>query len=113
MGERELMRAGQATLAAISKGLGFLNRQQRDWKVTAARSSTHRFFYQMVLPYLSIYTMALGATGTQLGIVNSIGMGGAAMLSPFTGWLIDRIGTKRIYLAGIGLLGISFLCLLP
>lgn len=109
MGERELMRAGQATLGAISKGLGFLSRQQRDWKVTAARSSTHRFFYQMVFPYLSIYTMALGATGTQLGIVNSIGMGGAAMLSPFTGWLIDRIGTKRIYLAGIGLLGISFL----
>ncbi|NIS59188.1 MAG: MFS transporter [Proteobacteria bacterium] len=69
----------------------------------------HRFFYQMVLPYLSIYTMALGATGTQLGIVNSIGMGGAAMLSPFTGWLIDRIGTKRIYLVGIGLLALSFL----
>jgi MFS family permease len=103
------MRAGQATLGAISKGLAFLNRQQRDWKVTAARSSMHRFFYQMVLPYLSIYTMALGATGTQLGIVNSIGMGAAAMLSPFTGWLIDRIGTKRIYLAGIGLLAISFL----
>jgi MFS family permease len=103
------MRAGQATLGAISKGLGFLSRQQRDWKVAAARSSMHRFFYQMVLPYLSIYTMALGATGTQLGIVNSIGMGAAAMLSPFTGWLIDRIGTKSIYLAGIGLLAISFL----
>ena len=109
MGERELMRAGQATLAAISKGFGFLNRQQRDWKVAAARSSIHRFLYQMVLPYLSIYTMALGATGTQLGIVNSIGMGAAAMLSPFTGWLIDRIGTKSIYLAGIGLLAVSFL----
>ncbi len=68
-----------------------------------------RFFYQMVLPYLSIYTMALGATGTQLGVVNSIGMSAAAVLSPFTGWLIDRIGTKRIYLAGIGLLAISFL----
>jgi MFS family permease len=63
----------------------------------------------MVLPYLSIYTVALGATGTQLGMVNSIGMGAAAMLSPFTGWLIDRIGTKRIYLVGIGLLAISFL----
>jgi MFS family permease len=109
MGERELMRAGQTTLGAILKGLGFLSRQQRDWKVTAARSSAHRFFYQMVLPYLSIYTRALGATGTQLGIVNSIGMGAAAILSPFTGWLIDRIGNKRIYLVGIGLLAISFL----
>jgi len=103
------MRAGQATVSAVLKGLGFLIRQQRDWKVTAARSSIHRFFYQMVLPYLSIYTIALGATGTQLGIVNSVGMGAAALLSPFTGWLIDRIGTKGIYLVGIGLLAISFL----
>ena len=103
------MRAGQATVSAVLKGLDFLSRQQRDWKVTAARSSIHRFFYQMVLPYLSIYTIALGATGTQLGIVNSVGMGAAALLSPFTGWLIDRIGTKTIYLVGIGLLAISFL----
>ena len=103
------MRTVHATLGTISKALGFLSRQQRDWKVTAARSSIHRFFYQMVLPYLSIYIIALGATGTQLGIVNSIGMGAAAILSPFTGWLIDRIGTKRIYLGGIGLLAISFL----
>jgi len=103
------MRAGQATVSAVLKGLGFLARQQRDWKITAARSSIHRFFYQMVLPYLSIYTIALGATGTQLGIVNSVGMGAAALLSPFVGWLIDRIGTKRIYLVGIGLLAISFL----
>ena len=105
----KLMRAGQATVSAVLKGLDFLTRQQRDWKITAARSSIHRFFYQMVLPYLSIYTIALGATGTQLGIVNSVGMGAAALLSPFTGWLIDRIGTKRIYLVGIGLLAISFL----
>jgi MFS family permease len=103
------MPAGQAEVSAISRGLGFLSRQQRDWKVTATRSSVHRFFYQMVLPYLSIYTRALGATGTQLGIVNSVGMGAAAILSPFTGWLIDRIGTKRIYLVGISLLAISFL----
>jgi MFS family permease len=103
------MGADQATPGAISKAVSFLSRQQRDWKVTAARSGIDRFFYQMVLPYLSIYTVALGATGTQLGMVNSIGMGAAAMLSPFTGWLIDRIGTKRIYLVGIGLLAISFL----
>jgi len=35
-------------------------------------------------------------------------MGASAILSPFTGWLIDRIGIKRIYLAGIGLLAVSF-----
>ena len=103
------MRAGQTPLGPISRGLGFLNKQQRDWKVTAVRSSMGRFFYQIVFPYISIYTMALGASGTQLGIVNSIGMGASAILSPFTGWVIDRIGTKRIYLVGIGLLAVSFL----
>jgi MFS family permease len=93
----------------LSKGLGFLVNLPRDWKITALRTSIYRFFYQMVLPYISIYTIALGATGTQLGMVNSIGMGAAGMLGPFTGWLIDRIGTKKIYLAGIGLLAISYL----
>jgi len=105
----ELMRAGEATVSAISKGVAFLRRQPRDWKVTAARTSVHRLLYQMALPYLSIYTVALGATATQLGIVNSAGMGIAGLLSPYTGWLIDRIGIKRIYLFGIGLLAISYL----
>jgi len=63
----------------------------------------------MVFPYLSIYIVALGATGTQLGIVNSIGMVIAAIGGPFTGWFIDRIGPKKIYLIGISLLAVSYL----
>jgi len=100
--------AGKA-FGAISKGFGFLRRQQRDWKVTVARASLERFLYQVVLPYQFIYTVALGATATQLGIVNSVGMGIGGLLSPLTGWLIDRVGTKTIYLIGIGLLVISYL----
>lgn len=96
-------------LVLFQKGVAFLKRQQRDWKVTVARTSLSRFVYQMVLPYQSIYTVSLGATVTQLGIVNSIGMGIAGLLSPLSGWLIDRIGTKTIYLIGIGLLVISYL----
>ena len=103
------MRAGEATVGAIAKGVGFLRRQQRDWKVTLARSSLHRFIYQMVFPYQSVYIVALGASATQLGFVNSAGMGIAGLLSPLTGWLIDRIGTKTIYLIGISLLVISYL----
>jgi len=63
----------------------------------------------MEYPYESVYVRALGATGTQLGIVNSIGMGIAGLVSPFSGWLIDRIGVKRIYLIGISLLAVSYL----
>lgn len=63
----------------------------------------------MVFPYLSIYALALGATGTQLGIINSVGMAAAGLISPFTGWLIDRYETKRVYLIGIGVLAFSWL----
>jgi MFS family permease len=80
-----------------------------DWRVTATRTSMYRLFYQMVLPYLSIYTIALGANGSQLGMVNSIGMISAAVLSLFTGSLMDKVGPKRIYLAGISLLCLSWL----
>jgi len=103
------MQIAEKIFGAISKGAGFLRRQQRDWKVTVARTSLGRFVYQMIFPYQSIYTIALGATATQLGIVNSIGMGVAGFLSPLAGWLIDRTGVKIIYLVSIALLVISYL----
>ncbi len=93
----------------FSRGISFLKRQQRDWKVTVARMSLDKFAYQMLFPYLSIYIIALGATATRLGIVNSIGMMVAGLISPFTGWFIDRSGPKRVYLVGIGLLAVSYL----
>jgi MFS family permease len=63
----------------------------------------------MTYPYLSIYIVALGATATQLGIVNSIGMAIGGLAGPFTGSLIDRHGPKRLYLIGIIMLAISYL----
>ena len=104
-----MIRAGETMFGAISKGVAFLGRQLRDWKVTVARTSLSRFVYQMIFPYQSVYTVALGATATQLGIVNSAGMGVAGLLSPLNGWLIDRIGIKMIYLIGIALLVIAYL----
>jgi len=93
----------------FSKATVFLKRQQRDWKITVIRTSLDRLAYQAVFPYLSIYIVALGATATQLGLVNSIGMIVAGIVGPFTGWFIDRTGPKNIYLLGIGLLAISYL----
>ena len=92
-----------------SRAILFLEKQQRDWKVTVIRTSLDKLAYQIVFPYLSIYIVALGATVTQLGIVNSLGMIAAGAAGPFTGWFIDRTGPKKIYLLGIGLLAISYL----
>jgi MFS family permease len=52
---------------------------------------------------------ALWATATQLGFVNSLGMIAAGIISPLTGWFIDRSGPKKIYLLGIGFLALSYL----
>ena len=95
--------------AFLNKNILFLKRQQRDWKVTVIRTSLDKFAYQIVFPYLSVYIMALGATGVQLGLVNSIGMIIAGFCGPFTGWLIDRIGPKKIYLIGIVVISSSYL----
>ncbi len=93
----------------FSRAAGFLKRQPRDWKITVVRTSLDRFAYQLIFPYLSIYIVALGATATELGMVNSFGMMAAGIISPLTGWSIDRSGPKKIYLLGIGFLGVSYL----
>ncbi len=93
----------------FSEGIVFLKRQQRDWKITVIRTSLDKLANQTVFPYLSIYIVALGATVTQLGVVNSVGMIAAGIVGPLTGWFIDRSGPKKIYLLGIGLLTISYL----
>ena len=93
---------------SVTAALNFINRQQRDWKVTVARTSLDKLAYQMVFPYLSIYIVALGATATQLGMVNSIGMIFAGVASPLVGWFIDRTGPKKIYLTGISMMAISY-----
>jgi MFS family permease len=99
----------KSTPGFLSNGISFLKRQQKDWKITVARTSIDKLAYQMVFPYLSVYIVALGASATQLGIVNCIGMMIAGLFGPFTGWFIDRIGPKRIYLVGITFMAVSYL----
>jgi len=67
------------------------------------------FLHSLVAPYLSIYTLDLGASATQLGLVNSVGMAAAGIAAPFIGWIIDRRGVRQLYLVGIGLLALSYL----
>ncbi len=112
-GLRGPLRMPMATAAARLPGpagaAAFMRRQQRDWNVTVVRTSLDRLAYQIVFPYLSVYIVALGASATQLGLVNSLGLVAAGLASPFIGWLIDRHGPRSFYLAGIGLLAVSYL----
>ncbi|MCX7839261.1 MAG: MFS transporter [Anaerolineae bacterium] len=94
---------------SFSKWIAFLQRQARDWQVTVLRTSMDRLAYQMVLPYLSIYIVALGASKTQLGLIISLGMVLGGLMAPFIGWYIVQIGPKKIYLAGIGMLAVAYL----
>ena len=92
----------------VSRAVVFLKKQEWDWKITVLRTSLDRFAYQTVFPYLSLYIVALGATATELGVVNSFGMIAAGVISPLTGWFIDKSGPRKIYLLGIGFLAISY-----
>ena len=86
----------------------FWKEQQRDWRITVARTSLERLGYQIVYPYLSIFIISLGAMKSQLGLITSIGMILAGLLGPFTGHIIDRNGHKKIYITGIILLIIAY-----
>ena len=104
-----MAQTGKAVIGTISRGIGFFTKQDPDWKVTVARTNSTMFLYRLLVPYMSIYIMALGATGTQLGIVNSVGMAIAGISAPLNGWLIDKTGIKKIYLIGIVILAVSYL----
>lgn len=70
-----------------------------------ARSSIANFVMNLN-PYNSIFIVALGATGTQLGLLTSLSMGLTAVTAMLTGWLSDRLDRKQMFLVGafIGIL---------
>lgn len=103
------MQTARKTVGAIFRGYSFFKRQPRDWKISAGRSNIHWFFHRLINPYLSIYIIALGSTKTQLGIINSIGMIVAGLVSPFLGILIDRFGVKRVYLFTITMIATAYI----
>ena len=79
----------------------FWKAQKSPWKVTVTRVSLERLGYKMILPYLSLYVVLMGATKTQLGLVTSLGLVVAGCMGPFLGQHIDRHGPKKMYIFGI------------
>lgn len=71
----------------------------KDLKIIFLRSSIANFAFNLN-PYNSIFIVALGATGTQLGLLTSLSLGLTAIASIATGWLSDRLNRKMMFLIG-------------
>lgn len=100
-------------IAAISKtilkGIQFVSRQEKSFKVNMLRAASQTFLRTLTRQYQSIYIIALGATVFQLGVVNSIGALSAAAIAVPMGWLADRYGVKRIFLVATMLMALGAL----
>jgi MFS family permease len=68
------------------------------------REAGSYFLRTLTLQYQPIYIAALGATAFQLGVANSIGGLSAAAIALPIGWLADKYGVRRIFLAATGLM---------
>ena len=87
----------------------FWKAQQKDWRITVIRTSLERLGYKIILPYLTLYIVLLGATKTQLGLVTSLGLIASGLIGPYIGQVIDRHGTKKVYIVGILILAGGYL----
>jgi MFS family permease len=60
-----------------------------------------RFFRSMVMPYASLYVLALGGESSQIGVINSLRPLAGLVMFPLAGYFTDRAGRKKlIALAG-------------
>ncbi|MBC8223972.1 MFS transporter [Candidatus Bathyarchaeota archaeon] len=64
-----------------------------------ARNSFANFIVNMN-PYNSLFIFALGASGTELGMLSSIGLAFSTIFSVLTGWISDRGDKKAFFLLG-------------
>jgi MFS family permease len=98
-----------AVTNSLQKGIDFIKRQERTFKINLMRVSSQNFFLYLTQQYQSIYATLLGADPVQLGLLNSIGGLASAAISAPTGWLADRWGIKRVLLFGLPLMALAAL----
>ena len=55
-----------------------------------------RFFRSMVMPYASLYVLALGGESSQIGVINSLRPLAGLVMFPLAGYFTDRAGRKRL-----------------
>ena len=95
--------------SVTSKGVDFLRRQHRAFKVNIARNLVSKFSIGLTQQYQSIYVAALGAGAVELGLVSSVGGVASTLFTLPVGWLADRYGIRRVLMTGLGIMALSFL----
>lgn len=94
----------QMASGAWIRTVGFIRRQERNFKIVLTRRALHAFLSNLTYQYRSIYIVALGADPVQLGSLQSVGNGISSLISVPVGWLIDRYDLKKVFLLGIAML---------
>ena len=89
-------------LSSIRNLLGFFKGLPPNLKIIIGRFGLANFVFN-VNSYGSIYLVALGASGTQIGSLNSVSLGLSSLFAFATGWICDRKSRKRIFLIGASL----------
>ena len=92
-----------------SKGVDFIRRQHRAFKVNIVRNLVSKFSIGLTQQYQSIYVSALGAGAMELGYVSSVGGVASTLLTVPVGWLADRYGIRKMLITGLSVMLLSFL----
>ena len=83
----------------IKKRLEFMN---LNLKILTIRQVMGMFFRRMVMPYASLFILAVGGDATQVGLVNTLQPFAGLFMFPISGYLTDRTGrVKLIALANL------------
>ncbi len=91
-----------------AKGVEFIRRQHRVFKVNIARNLVSNFSIGLTQQYQSIYVSALGAGPVELGLVSSVGGIASTLFTVPMGWLADRYGIRRMLMSGMAVVLLSF-----
>jgi len=80
-------------MKVLRERFGFMNKNLR---ILTFRQSLGMFFRRMVMPYSSLYILAVGGDSSQVGIVNSLRPLAGLVMFPISGHLTDRAGRVKL-----------------
>jgi len=85
-------------MKALRERFEFMNKNLR---ILTIRQSLGMFFRRMVMPYSSLFILAVGGDSSQVGVVNGLRPLAGLIMFPISGYLTDRTGrVKLIAFAG-------------